>query len=110
VNGLGGVCSKGGNDASLSKLESGGDSASSGPGEVVAVRSADVLEQAVHAQALDHAGDLGTGQVREQLAEVANQEAADVELNSPREIRHHHTFTDGDGLDRTVSTIVVVLG
>jgi hypothetical protein len=48
--------------------------------------------------------------VREQLAEVANQEAADVELNSPREIRHHHTFTDGDGLDRTVSTIVVVLG
>lgn len=40
----------------------------------------DVLDEPVHAQALDHSGDLGSGAVGQQGAEVSDLEAADVEL------------------------------
>ena len=63
-------------------MEGGGDDASAWASEVVVIGAADLLDEAVHAQALDHAGDLGAGKVRQQLTEVADLEAADVELAS----------------------------
>jgi hypothetical protein len=69
-----------GDDDGLTEVECGGDDATAGAGEIIPVGAVDLLEQSMHAEALDHPGNLRAGKVRQEAAEIADLKAAQVEF------------------------------
>jgi len=84
MNGSCDVRGEGWDNTGLAQLEGGGDDAAPSPGEVVAIGAADRLEQAMHAQALHHAGELRAAAVREESAEIGSGGPAPARKASPR--------------------------